>query len=63
MQTIAKVALAVALLASVMMSAGQVMAKKPGGGGTCQIQNGACVSVGCTGECGPVFPATCQCIH
>lgn len=62
MQTIARVVFAVGLLACVMMSAAQAMAKKPGPG-TCQIVNGACVSVGCTGECGAVFPQTCACIH
>jgi hypothetical protein len=62
MQTITRVVYVVLLLACVMMSAAQVMAKKPGGG-SCQVQNGTCVSVGCTGECGPIFPATCACIH
>lgn len=62
MQTVTKVVLAVGLLACLTASAVQAMASKPKGG-ACSIVNGACVSVGCTGECAPVFPAACQCIN
>jgi hypothetical protein len=63
MQTITRVVLAVGLLACVTISAAQAMAKKPGGGGSCAVVNGACVSTGCVGECGPLPPASCACIH
>ena len=62
MQTITRAVLAVGLFACVLVSAVQAMSVKPRGA-ACQIINGACVSVSCTGECAPAFPATCTCIH
>ncbi len=62
MQTITRTVLVAGLFACVVMSAVQAMASKPRGA-ACEIINGACVSVSCTGECAPVFPATCECIH
>jgi hypothetical protein len=63
MQTITRAVLAVGLFACVVVSAMQAMANKPPHGGACAISNGACVSLGCTGECAPAFPATCTCLH
>ncbi len=62
MQTITRAVLTVGLFACVVASAVQATAAKPRGP-ACAIKNGACVSVNCTGECGPAFPATCTCIH
>ena len=61
MQTITRAVLAAALFACVVVSAMQAKSKPPRP--ACTISNGACVSVSCTGECGPVFPSTCTCIH
>ena len=64
MQTITKAVLAVGLFACVVMSAVQTMSAKPKPTGpACTISNGACVSVNCSGECGPIFPQTCACIN
>ena len=63
MQTITRAVLTLGLFACVVMSAVQAVAKKPPKGPACSIVNGACVSVSCTGECGPAFPATCTCLH
>lgn len=63
MQTITRAVLTAGLLACVVTSALQAMASKPPKGGACSIINGACVSLGCAGECGPLFPATCACIR
>jgi hypothetical protein len=62
MQTITKAVLTMGLFACVVMSAVQAMAAKPKGS-TCEIVNGACVSVNCAGECGAIFPQTCACIR
>ena len=62
MQIITKAVLAVSLFTCVIVSM-QAASNKPTGGGACQVVNGACVSVKCGGECGPLFPATCQCIR
>jgi predicted cobalt transporter CbtA len=62
MQTITRAAVITGLFACVVMSAVQAMASKPKGG-TCEIFNGACVSMNCTGECAPIFPDPCACIH
>ena len=62
MQTITRAVLAIGLFTCVVASM-QAASAKPGGGGACAIVNGACVSMKCTGECAPVFPAPCQCIH
>jgi hypothetical protein len=62
MQTMTRAVLTAGLLACVVMSALQAMASKPRKGPACSIVNGACVSLGCNGECGPLFPATCTCI-
>ena len=62
MQTITKAVLAVSLFTCVVVSM-QAASAKPSGGGACQVVNGACVSVKCGGECGPLFPAKCQCIR
>lgn len=62
MQTITKAVLAVGLFACVVLSTLQAAAKKPQGP-ACTISNGACVSVSCTGECGPLPPAPCACIR
>ena len=62
MQIAARTLLTGILFACVVMSAVQAMAKKPPKGPACSIVNGACVSLGCNGECGPLFPATCACI-
>lgn len=62
MQTMTRAVLAVGLLACVLMSAVQVAAKKPPQA-ACAVINGACVTGSCNGECGPLFPATCACIH
>jgi hypothetical protein len=63
MQTLTRAVLTGCLLACVVMSALQAMASKPPKGAACSIVNGACVSLGCNGECGPLFPATCACIR
>jgi len=62
MQTITKAVLAVGLFACVVVSAVQARPAKPGGA-ACMISNGACVSLRCTGECVPAFPAHCTCLH
>jgi hypothetical protein len=62
MQTITRAVLTMGLFACVVMSAVQALAHKPKGS-TCEIVNGACVSVDCSGECGPIFPETCACIR
>ena len=62
MQTITKAVLAFTMFTCVVVSMHAASAK-PGGGGSCAVVNGACVSMKCTGECAPVFPAPCQCIH
>jgi hypothetical protein len=62
MQTITRAVLTMGLFACVVLSAVQAVAHKPQGP-ACTISNGACVSVSCTGECGPAFPATCTCLH
>jgi hypothetical protein len=62
MQTITRAVLTMGLFALVVMSAAQAMASKPRGS-TCEIINGACVSVNCAGECGAIFPQTCACIR
>jgi hypothetical protein len=62
MQTITRAVLAVGLFACVVVSAVQATSHKPQGT-TCEIVNGACVSVNCTGECGPIFPDPCACIR
>jgi len=62
MQTFTRAVLTVGLFACVVMSAMQAMASKPKGA-TCEIVNGACVSVNCSGECGPIFPDLCACIR
>jgi hypothetical protein len=62
MQTITKAVLAAGLFACVLVSAVQAMSDKPRGP-ACMISNGACVSVSCTGECGPAFPSHCTCLH
>lgn len=62
MQTVARAVLAVGLFTCVVVSAMQAASHKPTGT-TCEIVNGACVSVNCSGECGPIFPDTCACIR
>jgi hypothetical protein len=62
MQPITKAVLTMGLFACVVMSSVQALAHKPKGS-TCEIVNGACVSVDCSGECGAVFPDTCACIR
>ena len=62
MQTITRVVLAAGLLACVVLSALQATAKKPPKGPACSIINGACVTVNCAGECGPLPPASCTCV-
>jgi hypothetical protein len=62
MQNITRTVLTMGLFACLVMSAVQAMAHKPKGS-TCEIVNGACVSVDCSGECGAVFPQTCACIR
>ena len=63
MQTITRGILVVGVLACLVASAVQARADKKPKGTTCSIINGACVSVDCSGECGPVFPASCVCIR
>lgn len=62
MQITTRAVLTMGLFACVVMSAVQAMASKPKGT-TCEISNGACVSVNCSGECSPVFPEPCACIR
>ena len=62
MQTITKAILAVSMFTCLVMSV-QAASSKPGGGASCQVVNGACVSVNCGGECGPAFPARCTCLR
>ena len=62
MQNTTRAVLTMGLFACLIMSAVQAMAHKPKGS-TCEIVNGACVSVDCSGECGAVFPQTCACIR
>lgn len=61
MQTITKAVLAVSLFTCVVVSV-QAASCKPRVG-TCQVVNGACVSMNCAGDCGPIFPQTCACIR
>lgn len=61
MQTITKAVLAIGLFTCVLVSA-EAMSSKPKVG-TCEIVNGACVSMNCGGECGAIFPETCACIR
>ena len=61
MQTITKTVLAVSLFTCVTVS--MLAASSKPTGAACQVINGACVSVNCTGECGPAFPARCTCLH
>lgn len=62
MQTITKAALAVGLFALVVTSAVQATAAHKPKGPACEIVNGTCLTVSCTGECGPVLPSLCTCI-
>jgi hypothetical protein len=62
MQNITRAVLIMGLFACVVMSSVQALAHKPQGS-TCEIVNGACVSVDCSGECGAIFPQTCACIR
>jgi hypothetical protein len=62
MQNTTRAVLTMGLFACLIMSAVQAMAHKPKGT-TCEVVNGACVSVNCSGECGPIFPQTCACIN
>jgi len=62
MQKITKAVITMGVFACVVLGAVQALAHKPSGG-TCEIVNGACVSVNCSGECGAVFPDTCACIR
>jgi len=62
MQTITRAVLTMGLFACVVLSAVQALAHKPQGP-ACEIINGACVSVTCTGECAPIFPDPCACLH
>lgn len=62
MQTITKALLAVGLFACVFASAVQAAADKKPKGPACEIVNGTCLTVSCTGECGPVLPSLCTCI-
>jgi hypothetical protein len=61
MPTITAAVLAVGLFACVVVSAVQAKSKPPRP--TCEISNGACVTVSCTGECSPIFPDPCACLH
>jgi len=62
MQNTTRAVLTMGLFACLIMSAVQAMAHKPKGT-TCEVVNGACVSVNCSGECAPVFPQPCACIN
>ena len=62
MQNTTRAVLTMGLFACLIMSAVQAMAHKPRGT-TCEVVNGACVSVNCSGECAPVFPQPCACIN
>jgi len=62
MQTTTRAVLTMGLFACLIMSAVQALAHKPRGT-TCEIVNGACVSVDCSGECGAIFPQTCACLN
>lgn len=62
MQIVTRAVLAVGLFACVIVSGVQTMSAKTQGP-ACSVINGACVTVSCTGECGPVFPSKCSCIH
>lgn len=61
MQTITRAVLALGLFTCVVVSAVQAASNKPPKGMTCEIVNGACVSVNCS-DCGPIFPDTCACL-
>ena len=63
MQTITRAVLVAGLFACMLMSAIQAMADKKPRGPACEVINGTCVSVSCTGECGPIFPDLCACLH
>jgi hypothetical protein len=63
MQTITRAVLAVGLFACVVVSAMQAMSEPSAAHGACQRTNGTCVSLSCTGECGPAFPSLCTCLH
>jgi len=63
MRTVTRAVLVVGLLACVVMSAVQATATKPPKEAACAVINGACVTGSCTGECGPIFPDPCACIH
>jgi hypothetical protein len=64
MQTITRAVLIVGLLACLVASAVQAMSAKPKPKGpACEIIDGACVSVSCTGECAPIFPDPCACLN
>jgi hypothetical protein len=62
MQNITKAVITMALFACVVMSTVQALAHKPQGA-ACEVINGACVSVNCSGECSPIFPDPCACIR
>jgi len=62
MQTTTRAVFTLGLFVCVVMSAMQATASKPKGT-TCEIVNGACVSVNCSGECAPIFPEPCACIR
>jgi hypothetical protein len=62
MKTITRAVLVLGLFICVVVSAVQAASHKPKGT-TCEIVNGACVSVDCSGECGPIFPELCACIR
>lgn len=61
MKTITKAVLAVSLFTCLAVSM-QAASAKPKVG-TCQIVNGACVSMNCAGACGAIFPQTCACVR
>jgi hypothetical protein len=63
MQTIARAVLAVGLFTCLVVSAVQAMSAPSAARVLCQTINGACVTVNCRGECGPVFPSHCTCIN
>jgi hypothetical protein len=63
MQTITRAVLAVGLFTCVVVSAMQAMSEPSAARGACQRSNGTCVSLSCTGECGPAFPSLCTCLH
>ena len=63
MQNSIRAVLAAGLFACVVLSTVQTMSAKPKGGPACAISNGTCLTLSCTGECGPLPPATCACIR